>query len=255
MKFVRVSQELSCPICGSTKWCTIWDEGKTVACPRVASEESAGSFGYLHRLEIPIDVSSQQVAIETTPNVDWQGLAAYYQEQYEQMLYGPSSLFYPLKESCSAFGVGWDRQAYTLPMWSDGQCAGIQRRFPNGAKSAVAGSKRGLFVPTTTLGIPRTLVVCEGASDAIYFHAYGGEGFVIGRQNCDMVNEVLALHAHLAPQSTIILADNDEPGIRGAINLRDAIERNTYCSRIFVPRDKDVRETITKRGKLVGRWL
>jgi len=258
MNFVRVSKELPCPICGHEKYCTIWDEGKTIACPRVASDESAGPFGYLHRLETPIDVSSQRVASEESVDIDWQGLAQYYQEQYYSIIPHVPDLFSQkadIQDSCEAFGVGWDGKAYTIPMWANGRCCGIQRRFPSGEKCSVAGSKRGLFVPTQSLeSRVTTLYICEGASDAIYLKAYVTEGLVIGRQNCDMCDEVSAFVAATRPGSIVILADNDEPGLTGASKLSGT----GYLmgrARIFIPREKDVRETITKHGRLEGRWL
>ena len=274
MSFVRVSKEVPCPICGHDKWCTIWDAGKTVACPRVASDDSRlPGFGYIHTLKKPLDVTGLTRVMSESNDIDWKGLADYYQEHYikerDQTVgnlfasYAPAAEMFPnnwteqngLRAAGDAFGVGWDGKAYTIPMWASGRCCGIQRRFPSGDKCSVAGSKRGLFVPTQSLEAKvTTLYICEGASDAIYLKAYVTEGLVIGRQNCDMCDEVSAFVAATRPDNIVILADNDEPGLTGASKLSGT----GYLmgrAKIFIPRDKDVRETITKRGKLEGRWI
>jgi hypothetical protein len=257
--FVRVSQEHPCPICGHLKWCAVWHNGLIATCPRVASDQQRGIWGYEHKLDPPIDVSSWKQGTTADPDIEWGVLANYYQEQYERTPWTVARLFQAnekpgMLRACSNFGVGWDGQAYTIPMWRDGECCGIQRRFPNGSKVSIPGSKRGLFIPLTTIGRVGTLYITEGVSDAIYFMAYTDQ-YVIARQNCDMIAEVVTFVAHLAPTRVAVFADNDAPGIKGAIALSGAIDSQLCRSRVFVPREKDVRETLVRHHELRGRWL
>ena len=61
--------------------------------------------------------------------------------------------------------VGWDGKAFTFGMSNDfGKIIGIRRRFPNGSKVSLKGSKTGLFVPTG-LSHEGSLLTCEGPTD------------------------------------------------------------------------------------------
>ena len=68
-------------------------------------------------------------------------------------------------DSLRALNIGWDGLAYTQPMQLPiGKIVGIQRRFPDGSKLCVDGSKSGFFAPSDLNG-EAPLFVCEGYSD------------------------------------------------------------------------------------------
>jgi phage/plasmid primase-like uncharacterized protein len=143
-------------------------------------------------------------------------------------------------------------------MWKDGTICGIQRRFPNGNKQAIHGSINGVFLPMVELeDFPTTLIICEGASDAIYMDTHiQFPALVVGKQNCDQIKPVVCLWLALQPKYTIIVADNDEPGRIGAKNTAFAIRQHPTAQniRIFVTREKDVRETLDTHGEILGSW-
>jgi 5S rRNA maturation endonuclease (ribonuclease M5) len=136
-----------------------------------------------------------------------------------------------------ALEVGWDGEAFTLPM-RDGQgtIVGIQRRT-SPRKCCVDGSQLGLFLPVGvgTNGCER-LLICEGASDCAVLLAWGYEA--IGRPNCNARADWLVEWCRpRAYRQVVIVADNDEPGIRGAHELQRLIPG----ALVIVPPTKDVR--------------
>ena len=103
--------------------------------------------------------------------------------------------------------TGWDGEAWTTPMRNGKlRIIGIQRRFPDGTKRCVLGSKPGLFVPDSLNG-ENPIYVAEGASDTA---ALAGIGLpVLGLFNAGgNAEQVIQL---LDGRGAILVADNDEP--------------------------------------------
>jgi hypothetical protein len=170
-----------------------------------------------------------------------------------------------------------EHRAFAFPM-RDGQRAltGIRLRNDRGHKWCVTGSKQGLFLPrkegddtcdsqewqasTMKKGISdpnmpnksasnragnvqsapaRTLLIVEGPTDTAAAIDLGFD--VIGRPACLGCEQIIA---DLAGQSghvtTVIIADNDDPGQRGAAKLQKLIPR----SRIVTLPAKDLRSAV-----------
>lgn len=142
-----------------------------------------------------------------------------------------------------ALGASWNKDHWILPM-RDAACEiiGLQRRYRDGKKITVRGTRLGLFVPR--IPIRGTLSICEGASDTgclltLGFTAIGRPAALVG---IDMAIEFA--HAHNI-ENVLIFSDTNEVGIEGSKRLS---ERIGIENRIIIPPHKDVRESLQKIG-------
>lgn len=116
-----------------------------------------------------------------------------------------------------ALGVGFDGTNWTTPMRDGaGTVIGVQLRPPVGRKTCVPGSHLGLFVPSTVGRNGHDLLcIVEGASDCAAMLDMGYE--TVGRPSCSAGVEQLVQWTFDHPyRHIVIVADADEPGIRGA---------------------------------------
>ena len=106
---------------------------------------------------------------------------------------------------------------------------------------AISGGRSGLFIPTD-LGQPKQLLVAEGPTDTA---ALLDLGFAtVGRPSCNTGN---ALVVRLVRSSkcveTVVVADHDAPGKRGASDLASQLVGYCRSVRVIAPPDgiKDAR--------------
>jgi DNA primase len=156
--------------------------------------------------------------------------------------------------SLERLGVGWDGEAFCFAMRDEqGRVIGVRRRFANGKKVCVAGSRNGLFIPNGLTG-RGPLIVCEGPTDCAAALDLGLEA--VGRPNCN--SKVRMTVRYVGTRPVIIVADNDEAGIAGARILAEALAVRSSRVRIVVPPAgvKDLRDWkgkgLTARGLLHG---
>ncbi len=138
-------------------------------------------------------------------------------------------------------GVGWDGAAWTFPMRDDShRVIGIRRRFPDGRKLSVKGGHEGCFVPLEGLGDMTDLVlVCEGPTDTAAMLELGFEA--IGRPSCS--GGVSIVKSLTKGREVAIIADDDEPGLRGANRLADELWSSNRDVKVVVPlAGKDARD-------------
>jgi hypothetical protein len=119
-----------------------------------------------------------------------------------------------------------------------GGIIGIRLRSEDGRKWAVTGSKAGLIYGRITDG--GTLLICEGPTDTAAAISIGFQA--IGRPSCrgtiQPIIDFLANHRRTCP---VIVADQGDPGISGAFDLAEKLNRP--C-RIVLPPAKDLREWV-----------
>jgi hypothetical protein len=249
-KLVRVSESDPCHVCAATKWCSRTADGKWDLCGHQVSDYGRfGSFGWIHPGEGTAVTGSK---IEQGVPIDFTSLSHFYASQYSQ---APAPLFggksYSICDPGIAvmvreLGVGWNGEAYTIPMYSpEGWVCGIQRRYPDGTKRMTGGSKAGVFIGEfawLTHKQFRSLTIYEGASDLI--HTY--TPLAIGRLNCDSVTPVVEFVRRCsALQQIQIMADNDLPGLSGAGKLVNALKDGFSGKvKVYVPRTKDWRSHV-----------
>ncbi|MDI9431683.1 MAG: hypothetical protein QM570_08190 [Planctomycetota bacterium] len=252
----RVSRARPCPICGKHDWCLVAADGSAAICQRVeaGSLKKCGDAGFLHILVDRHDghdrhrrgVRWRHVAKislgQDASGPDFGRLSAKYQSQLTGE--GFEALTRSLGLSRGGLlrlWVGWDGRAYTFPMSdASGEVIGIRRRFPNGKKASIGGSKNGLFIPTD-LRRDGPLLICEGPTDTAAALDVGFDA--IGRPNC---NSLIAMTVRAAQgrDEIAVIADNDAAGRTGANRLANALALCCSCVRVIHPPDgvKDLRQ-------------
>ena len=251
-KWRRVSREVRCPVCGKADWCLVAPDGSAAICPRVESAKRCGDAGFLHRLTAaePRSRGPRRIVFPARPAPpDLTAIARQYQHAApaDRLTAFAAELGVPVA-SLTAYSVGW---AATYPAWSfpmrdpaTGTVTGIRLRPPVGRKFSVTGGKESLFLPDAMSTEDGVLLVTEGASDAIAAH---GIGFVngVGRPSCTGgTSHLVALVRRRKPARVVIVADNDEPGVRGAEALASVLALYSRDVRVIAPPagTKDVRE-------------
>lgn len=253
-KMQRVNRKTPCPVCGKPDWCLIAPDETAAICQRIqeGSVKRCGDAGWLHILIERntkfkrLNKYSSRISIDFGKRKDFSGLARQYQEQLtEEKLHQLSMQLKISTESLTKLNIGWDGKAYTFPM-SDtkGRVIGIRRRFPNGSKVSVKGSKTGLFIPDDLL-CGGLLLICEGPTDTA---AALDLGFAaIGRPNCNCLIKMTAL-AVKGYKEIVIIADNDTAGRTGAERLANYLSVRCRNVKIVCPPEgtKDLRQWLGK---------
>ena len=237
-KMIRVSRRQPCPICGKPDWCLTAPDNSAAICARIeeGSVKKCGDVGYLHILRNRHNghdrhrryVNKRRLVTNVpTGNSRSTGFRQLV-EHYKQLLTDDrlNSLATVLGVSAASLNrlnIGWDGKAYTFPMFNDfGKIIGIRRRFTNGYKVSVKGSKTGLFIPCH-LPSNGLLLICEGSTDTA---AALDLGFAAaGRPNCN--SRIKMVSRFVKGREVVIISDNDDVGRAGAEKL--AAKLIHYC--------------------------
>ena len=109
---------------------------------------------------------------------------------------------------------------------------GVRLRYSNGKSACISGSQNGLFVPTgITLEGP--LLLPEGPSDMcagldLNFDA-------VGRFNCNGGVELIQRYLKHYRRDVVVVADHDDPGIKGASKVAKEILPFTRSVTVIKP--------------------
>ena len=145
--------------------------------------------------------------------------------------------------SMDALFVGLHGRASTWPMRDHhGRMIGMRLRYPK-AKRAIPGSRNGLFIPS--LPEQELVLVTEGESDLAA--ALTLDFFGIGRPGCaGGTNLIVRWLRARSPRDVVIVADMDEPGILGAVELGKAVLPFANSTRVVFPppHAKDLRAAV-----------
>jgi len=214
----RVTKQTPCPVCGKPDWCLVAGDGSTAICARVkeGSTKRCGDAGYLHVL---VDrpkgrqrrlQRTSTVGQDDRPDRDFTALQQQYSRQIkDEQLNGLSQQLGVSAQSLKQLRIGFDGQAYTFPMSdSQGRIIGMRRRFPDGRKISLTGSKTGLFIPMGLAGT-EPLIMCEGPTDTAAALDLGFDA--IGRPNCNSRIE-MTVKAARGRSEIVIISDNDPAG-------------------------------------------
>ena len=200
-----------CPICGRDHYCLVATDGSHVICTKVESVRPWGEAGWFHPFNgpqrpAPIIQTGQKPALSLA---EIQLLA----KQYEANLTDgrrqrAAEMLNVSENSLKRMRCGWDGKAHTFPMSdAEGNVIGIRRRFLDGKKICVKGSKTGLFIPDGLTG-KGTLLIVEGNSDCAAGLTLGFE--TIGRPSCtggtDLIKQFVRLHNY---EKIVIMPDFD----------------------------------------------
>jgi len=159
-------------------------------------------------------------------------------------------------KSLDEWQVGFDGRSFTIPMFREdlseyhreGGFCGVQRRFPDGSKRCITGSRLGLMYPYNHIG-DYYIFICEGFSDGISVWDLGLQS--VARPHCrhtdgieEFLEDVLG-----GIEGVIIIPDNDAVGIDGAERLQHILKYEYDCVIHLFSGAKDIRELIRLEGK------
>ena len=247
----RVSRRRPCPVCGKSDWCIYAgpdDAPTAVICPRTPSDQRAGEAGYLHivRTDGPTWPAWRQTlrrAVRMVDNPtgaapDFAKLAAdcCAAVRPDELQRFALSLGVTI-ESLRRLRVGWSRarRGWSFPM-SDagGRILGIRLRLAGGKKLSVKGGRGGLFIPSDLDVAGGQLLISEGPTDTAALLDLGLA--TVGRPSCTGgVKLLVELVKQRRPAETIIVADGDAPGQRGAENLAAVLVAYAAAVRVIAP--------------------
>lgn len=255
-KWKRVNKERPCPICHKPDWCAVSSDGAVALCHRIESRRRCGDAGWLHRIGPGSIYSAGRIRIAPLVRAchrDFSLLAAGYRDANEPgRLYQFAVSLGLTTASIGRFGVGWCQQyrAWSFPMVdADGRVVGIRLRRSDGSKFAVKGGREGLFVPRDRPVELAPLLITEGPTDAAALLEMGFAN-VIGRPSCTGGMKMVVQIIQRAPTDIVIVADNDEPGQRGAANLASVLAVYAPAVRVIQPPEgiKDARDWLRAGG-------
>jgi len=242
----RVSRWNKCPICEHDTWCLYSDNA--VLCMRARGGRpfhlKSGEDGWLY--QIGQTVSYVRAKPEPEPVIDVAAIMA------QCTCAGVPRLAQELSVSVDALYAlecGWSihHRAWAFPMRDGaGGYIGVRLRTADGSKFAVKGSHAGIFLPRCEPD--KTVVVCEGPSDCAAALTLGY--FAIGRPSCSGgVQHLRIAFKRLGIKKAIVVADDDDPGLRGAQNLQEHL---SIPSCILVMPAKDIRDYVAAGGNRLG---
>lgn len=242
----RVSRTNKCPICNSDTWCLI---GRSVIlCMRTVAARSktlkGGEVAYIH----PHPDPNNRPVFDPRPTKKPPQINAKRVLHDWSRAYGNPRL----PELAKLLGVSVDslemlgfqyagsyHNTWGVPMLDGyGNYIGIRMRNLEGRKWAITGSQAGIFVPFWL--VMKRMFVVEGPTDTaagLTLNLY-----TIGRPSCSGgVTHIVDHVKRNRIKEVVIIADNDEPGIRGAQDLQPWLP---VASCILILPCKDLREFI-----------
>jgi hypothetical protein len=218
---------------------------KFILCNREPSPLPQPGGGYLHRVDgqKPSFPSRPKPAPEP-PKINFVGMLLKWAKNTPACLPAFAQSLGVSQDTLQALGAAWadSYTAWAFPMvdaW--GNVIGIRLRSDK-RKWAVTGSRQGLFLPNVPHG--NILFVCEGPTDTAAILTLGA--YAVGRPSCNGgALEVRALCRRLKITKTVILADHDDPGQKGAQAFADQLLTRWT---IWTPPAKDAREWLALGG-------
>lgn len=237
----RVNKTNRCVICGKDTWCLYGKD--MVVCMRVQSERpkhfQGGEIGWFHRrdpnLPAPAYIKpKREYKINTTKILnEWS-----FDERIKELarLAGLLGVSVESLKALSCVPAPWPNAWGFVMKDGYGNNIGMRVRNEEGRKWAVTGSQAGIFYPKHTP--PKRVMVVEGPTDTAAALTMGY--YAIGRPSCSGGGpHIMAFVRKHHVKEVVIVADNDDPGIRGASDLQRALP---IPSCILILPTKDIRE-------------
>lgn len=220
-------------------------DGSAAICARIeiGSIKKTGEAGWLHILkDVPYVPYVPQVQLHVkSVKSNWTDLQNRCQlklsDSYCQDI---ANVLGVSINSLKRIGLGFDDKAFTFPMRDfSGSIIGIRKRFLNGFKSSVKGSRAGLFIPEG-LNNKEPLLICEGPTDTAAALDLGFNA--IGRPSCNSAAKPIC--DFCKNRNVVIIADNDtkpngtNPGVKGARELAKRLLLHCKTVRLTVVPEK-----------------
>ena len=135
-----------------------------------------------------------------------------------------------------------DLAALVFPMYNEHHnIVGMRYRRRDSTKFSYKGGREGVFL-STWFTPNRLVVVTEGPTDAAAVITAGLVN-VVGKPSCTGGDRIIGRLLQDNPATPVIMvADPDEPGRAGGVNLADSLPN--FCAVVCPP--KDIRDIVTK---------
>ena len=239
-KMRRVSREHRCPACNHDTWCLLGDKG--YICMRMQSNIQktfkGGEIGWFHTYNGELPKLPQP--FREAPSINARKLLKEWSAPWNRKrmpdLAGKLGVSIESLEALECTHSPWSH-AWGFPMKDGyGNYIGIRIRHEDGKKWAQPGSQAGIFIPK--LPVPRRILVVEGPTDTAAALTFGY--YAIGRPSCSGgVHHIMAFVRRCHVHEVVIVADNDDPGIRGGNDLQRMLP---VASCLLLLPTKDLRE-------------
>jgi len=230
-------------------WCRVSKDGKYALCSRIPVY---GQQGSLHKIDENIETNGLLDKSNYYPPINWFVLNKFYVANcplWRINQFGALKGITP--RSLIRLNIGFDGEAYTFAIQNENYIiVGIQRQFPDGAKTMVRGSKLGLFIPTVFRANESNVFITEGVSDTAI--ALDLDLNVIGRLNCSSGTEVIKkiMNKHYSNAYIIIDNDSNRAGYDGGMKLANELKAICKTVKVIIPpaENNDLRGWVTKGG-------
>lgn len=237
----RVNKTNRCVVCGKDTWCLYGKD--MVVCMRVQSDRAktfkGGEVGYFHQRD-PNAPAPKYVKPKREYKINATNLLSEWSHnsrmsdipRFAALLGVSEKSLYDIR----CVPAPWDN-AWGFAMKDGyGNNIGIRVRNEQGRKWAVTGSHAGIFYPSYPP--PKRIIIVEGPTDSAAAITLGF--FPVGRPSCSGGSEhIMAFIRKHRVQEVVIVADNDDPGIRGA---NDLLRLLPVAACILILPVKDLRE-------------
>jgi hypothetical protein len=245
MKWLRVSKQNPCAVCGKPDWCTYTHDG-LACCMRVQSDRPSPNGGWFHRDPQPTPYTPPVAEESPRPTCDAPALLGKGARETHQDALGAFAT--RLGVDCASLVALNAARAACYAAWAfpmaDGQgnLVGIRLRADSGHKWAVPGSRQGIFLPNI---IPQDVaLIPEGPTDTAAALSLGF--FAVGRPSCNTGGlQIAATVRRLGVRRVVMVADNDTPGRQGAARVAGEIALPHIT---FIPPCKDLRQFVQAGG-------
>ena len=266
-KYMRVSRDCRCPICGKSDWCLISSFGDTAICCRVESDTPRPQFaGWLHKIlprdrQAPALIQKSATAYRPHDIHDFGDQLDGFMQQFDgtARLHASAALqLHP--DVFGRYQIGFDRtnDALAIPAMQLANPIVIGIRFrrlnPNARTKwwTCIGSTAGLLLPLHAPDEESPIILAEGPSDTLAAWQLGLHA--VGRWSCaldDRQLKTLQSHVECMPKvEVIVVGDNDESGAgkRGADGAASSIAQH-------IPRARVRRVQPPARIKDLRQWV
>jgi hypothetical protein len=234
-------------VCGKGGWCDYSPELGLALCMRVESDRPSKNAmgGWLHKIGEPQGYARPYAPKPSEPpRPDFYAMWRRWRESTDpHHLDGFAMSLSVDTDALRTLGCAWTGCEWAFPMRDAARgIVGVRLRNDRGDKWAVKGSRQGLFIPEARAG--ETLYVLEGPTDTAAALSIGLHA--VGRPSCMGCEEMVKAYVrHHGVRRTVIVTDNDAPGLRGAERLKATLNVPNVT---YSPPCKDLREFVRLGG-------
>lgn len=256
----RVTKSAPCPVCDHPDWCSVG--AKVIHCMRMKSDRPVESGGWLHKRDgttelLPMSTKRKPHLTDLVLHNRFAPLARHWWkdagDKTRELAEALGVAWYALDD----IKCGWNGSEWTLPERNHAELfVGINRRFADGSKVCMVGSRRGLICSDAWTEYPGPVLIVEGASDTSAGITMGLS--TIGRPNNTGGGAYLVSLLRATDATIVVMGENDRkddgrwPGKEGAVAVAGKLRKHLLGRKILVrmPLDgaKDLRGWLNARG-------